>query len=134
LNVTKSFADCDSIAEEYVKYCYYGMGRHIASHTFQNVKANIQLCQMGQEQYHVDCHVGATMTVTNNRGVDGGLVYCKALSKQFKDACYNTLGIWMRMLYSNPEDREEQCKKVESKEYFEMCVNPKDLTHYNFPL
>jgi len=118
-----TFKECDKIIpEEFVKYCYYGVGRQESVSIFDEVWRSLTICQTGQSLYQTYCFSGMAMTLVNNRGTDQGFEFCKILPEQFKAECYDGLGKWTSMLYNNVEGRTKECSKAESQDYFEVCM------------
>lgn len=122
-SLNESFEECDKITpEEFVKYCYYGMGRHMSILAFVNMKDFVNICQNGQLDYHTYCFRGLVMTLVNNKGTDQAFEYCKLLPEQFKTDCYDGMGKWINMLHATYEGRKEECSKAENLDYFEVCM------------
>lgn len=118
-----TFEECDKIIpEEFVKYCYYGVGRQESISIFDEMERSLTVCQTGQPFYQTYCFSGMVMTLVNNRGTDQGFEFCKLLPHQFKAECYDGLGKWTLMLYNNIEGRTKECSKAESQDYFEVCM------------
>lgn len=125
-SIKKSFADCDRIEpEEFVKYCYHGMGRQLLSATEGNISLINQFCQVGeQQQFHTDCFRGMVMILVNNdRNPEEGFVFCKYIPDTAKEDCYDGLGKWIIMLHPNDEQRSKECSRAESLDYYAICMN-----------
>ena len=124
LSIDDSFQDCDIIIpEEFVKYCYYGIGRQVSSTVLDNMELSLILCQVGQPSYQSYCFTGLLMTLVNNRDLDQGFEYCKILPGEFKADCYDRMGQWIRMLHDTDEERNEECSKSENSDFSEICMN-----------
>jgi hypothetical protein len=122
---SESFDECDKIEpEEFVKYCYHGMGRQLSGQIGRGVDTLVSMCTSGKsDQYHSDCLRGLVMThVNRDRDMDRGIRFCKAIPEQFKPDCYDAMGKWAIMLHGQ-EVREAECFKAESSEYFDICMN-----------
>jgi len=125
-SIKKSFADCDRIGpDEFVKYCYHGMGRQMLPATEGKMSLINQFCQMGeQQQFHTDCFRGMVMILVNNdRDPEEGFVFCKNIPDTAKEDCYDGLGKWITMLQPDDEQRSKECSRAESLEYFATCMN-----------
>lgn len=122
-SLSQIFKECDKIVpEEFVKYCYYGMGRKLSIPALDYMEISISKCKMGSSEYHSYCFAGLVMTLVNNRGIDQGFEYCKIIPEENKEGCYDGLGKWIVMLHPDPKSREQECSKAE-KPYFDACVN-----------
>jgi len=120
-SASQSFKECDKIVpEEFVKYCYYGMGRLLSILVFDDVESSIPICKKGSSEYHSYCFAGMVMTLVNNRGIDQGFEYCKIVPEENKEGCYDGLGKWLYMLYSSEAERIDGCSKAEEA-YYEVC-------------
>lgn len=114
---------CDKIEpQEFIKYCYYGMGKELAYSVYDNLNMAISPCQKGDPQYHANCFNGLLLTLVNGWGTDHAFEYCKLLPIEFKTGCYDSLGKWIHMLFSTNSDREKECLKAEGKEYSTVCM------------
>lgn len=130
-SVDEGFKECDKIIpEDFVKYCYYGMGRDMSVSVFDDMELSLTICQTGQLNYQSYCFKGMAMTLVNNRGTNQAFEFCNILPEQFKVDCYDGMGKWARMLHSTDEERAEECSKAEGSKYFEVCMNAnlEDLT------
>jgi len=129
--IIPTFNDCDRIVpEKFVKYCYHGMGRELESFTNSTTIKGaaidyVSLCTLGQKtEYHNYCLRGLVMTVVNgNTNPIFGFLLCSEFPEKFKVDCYDAMGKWAHMLHSTYTDREKECSKAESSEYFEFCMN-----------
>jgi len=125
-SIMNSFADCDKIEpEEFVKYCYHGMGRQLLSATEVQIEKINRFCQLGeQEQYYTDCFRGMVMILVNtNRDPTLGFYFCNVIPDNSKTDCYDALGKWIIMLYPEGEQRTKECSKVDDPVYFQTCIN-----------
>ena len=120
-STTESFKTCDKIIpEEFVKYCYGGLGRQLVRVSMESPRV---LCQIGQPLYQNDCLKGAVAAIADNMGIDDAFEFCKRLTEQFKVGCYDVVGKWVHMLHSTAEERAKDCSKAERSDYFEICMN-----------
>jgi len=127
-NVQQTFNDCDKILPaDMVKYCYYGFGRQLEANIGTSIEAAILLCQAGQKsEYHSYCLKGMLLTIVNlNTNTDRGFSLCKGLPEQYKQDCYDGMGMWILMLQENQGDqlRKEECAKSENDNYIKVCMN-----------
>ena len=120
-----SFNDCDRISEEFVKYCYHGMGRQLTRNVESNIENAKAFCGSGQKiEYHTDCLRGMVMTLVNfNSNPERGFNFCKLVPEEFKSDCYDALGRWVIMLYPTKEGRTAECSMSENSEYFDVCMD-----------
>ena len=120
-SVSQTFQECDKIVpEEFVKYCYYGMGRQLSILALHSMEISIPLCKMGSSEYNSYCFAGLVMTLVNNRGIDQGFEFCKIIPEENKEGCYDGLGKWLHMLYFSEAERTDGCSKAEEA-YYEVC-------------
>lgn len=125
-SIMNSFADCDKIeSEEFVKYCYHGMGRQMLPATEVQIEKINRFCQLGgQEQYYTDCFRGMVMTLVNNdQGPSLGFRFCEIIPDNSKTDCYDALGKWIIMLYPEGDQRTKACSNVDELVYFQTCIN-----------
>jgi hypothetical protein len=119
----QTFDDCDGIVpEEMIKYCYYGFGRQLSGN-IKSIDDALFLCEAGKiSEYHKYCLTGMVMTLVNgNKNPDIGFSFCSHLSQEYKESCYDGLGKWVKMLYSDDAKREAQCAKAENSEFATVC-------------
>lgn len=122
-DLAASFEVCDRIdPQEFVKYCYRGMGRHILLYAVNDMEKGLNMCQRGQDQYHTYCLRGLAVVTANNLGIDRALEFCKFIPGEFKADCYEALGRWILMLESTSEGRRDECSKAENQEYADICM------------
>jgi len=120
-SISQTFNECDKVVpEEFVKYCYYGMGRHLSIQVFDNMEISIRVCKMGSSEYHSYCFAGMVMALVNIRGIDQGFEFCKIIPEENKEGCYDGLGKWLHMLYFSEAERTDGCSKAEEA-YYEVC-------------
>ncbi len=120
-SISQTFNECDKVVpEEFVKYCYYGMGRELTIRFFENMEISIQVCKMGSSEYHSYCFAGMVMALVNIRGIDQGFEFCKIIPEENKEGCYDGLGKWLHMLYFSEAERTDGCSKAEEA-YYEVC-------------
>jgi len=132
-SIPDSFDDCDKIIpQEFVKYCYRGMGRQLAPvsssieipiEPMVKFSRALEICQNGQTQFQTNCLTGLVRVIIDQESLDKGFEYCKFFPEQFKYDCYNLLGVWIQMSYDSKNDQSEQCSKAENSNYFEICLN-----------
>lgn len=123
-SIGNSFKQCDRIVpEEFVKYCYFGMGRQLSFQALDDMGLALPICTTGQPAYQSYCFTGIALVILDLKGTDQAFQYCNLLPEQFKVDCYDAVGKWIRMLYPTDKERESECSKAESSDYFEVCVN-----------
>ena len=125
-SVTKSYDDCDRITpEEFVKYCYHGMGRQLHQNMEGKISKAMLYCTEGkQSTFHADCFRGMVMTLVNgDTNPKLGFQFCSLIPEEFKVDCYDGLGRWVLMLHSTDEGRSTECLRAENSDYFEICMN-----------
>lgn len=129
-DVSASFEECDRIdTEEFVKYCYRGLGRYFLVYAVNDIEKGLNMCKLGQPKYNTYCLKGLAVTTANNLGTDRAFEFCKYIPGEFKADCYEALGRWILMLEPTTEGRKQECSKAENKEYADICmsVNLEDL-------
>lgn len=119
-----AFGICDTIEpEEFVKYCYYGIGRIYTGNSADDFEKAITVCKTGDTNYQKYCFAGIQLTLVDNYSLDKGFEFCKFLPLEFKENCYEGIGKWIIMLYSSHQQREEECSKAENLEYSRVCID-----------
>jgi len=121
--VYSSFRECDKIKQEFIKYCYYGIGAELETDAAGKMELALLYCQAGNLSYHKFCFRGMAMK-TSFVYLDNGFGFCGLVPKQFKEDCYDGLGYWIKLRHGNTEEREKECSRSENT-YFEVCMNPK---------
>jgi len=122
--VESGFKKCDMIEpKEFIKYCYYGMGRINSVNSFENYENALKFCNEGDEDYQKYCFTGLLSTLVTNLGTDQGLEYCEFLPFEFKEECYSVMGKWVIMYYSSEMERQTECLKAENIEFSKVCIN-----------
>lgn len=117
-----TFKECDKInPEEFIRYCYYGMGRQMLSYAYNDVELVEWNCRLGQEQYRTFCLQGFVMALADHKGIDEAFEFCKSLPQKFKTDCYAGMGKWAIMLRTQ-EGVSGECSKAESLEYYNVCM------------
>jgi len=119
----QTFGDCDGIVpQEMIKYCYYGFGRQLSGN-IKSIDDALFLCKAGKiSEYHKFCLTGMVMTLVNgNKNPDIGFSFCSHLSQEYKESCYDGLGKWVKMLYSDNVKRDAECAKAENFEFATVC-------------
>lgn len=132
-SISDTFSDCDNIApQEYVKYCYRGMGRQLAPVSSsieipvdpkKNFSQSIGICTKGQTQFQENCLMGMLRVVIDQDSLEKGFAYCKFYPEQFKHNCYSLLGVWIQMIYESSNAQTNQCSQAEDLHYFDVCMN-----------
>ena len=121
-NLEQSFSECDSIEpEEFVKYCYIGMGRILSSSANLNFEYSVEQCGLGQKKYQSQCIIALVSVVTDQNGLEKGIEMCKALPAEHKDECYDVIGKWSIILAEDEVHKNELCSNVEEN-YFDVCL------------
>jgi len=117
------FEECDKIEpKEFVKYCYYGLGKELAYDVYDKMPTSIPICQQGDPQLHSYCFTGLLLTLVNGWGTDHAFEYCKILPTKFKIDCYDGLGKWIHMKHSTEVERKQECLKANSEKYYNVCI------------
>jgi len=123
--VYSSFRECDKINQEFIKYCYYGIGAELESDAAGKMELALRFCQAGEiPSYHKYCFRGMAMK-TSMVYLDSGFKFCSLVPEQFKEECYDGLGYWIKLRQGSDEERKRECSKAENTKYFEVCMNPK---------
>lgn len=121
--VYSSFRECDKINQDFIKYCYYGIGAELETDAAGKMELALLYCQAGNLNYHKFCFRGMVMK-TSFVYLDNGFGFCGLVPEQFKEDCYDGLGYWIKLRHVNTEEREKECSRAENT-YFEVCMNPK---------
>ena len=121
--VYSSFRECDKINQDFIKYCYYGIGAELETDAAGKMELALLYCQAGNSNYHNFCFRGMAMK-TSFVYLSNGFGFCGLVPEQFKEECYDGLGYWIKLRHENVEEREKECDIAENK-YFEVCMNPK---------
>jgi len=123
--VYSSFKECDKIIQEFIKYCYYGIGAELESDAAGKMEIALRFCQAGEtSSNHKYCFRGMAMK-TSMVYLDSGFKFCSLVHEQFKEECYDGLGYWIKLRQGSDEERKRECSKAENTKYFEVCMNPK---------
>ena len=126
-NLTEAFSNCDNISPgKFAKFCYQGIGRLLETTAYTNPQSSIAACYIGsQEIYRQDCLLGTLKTIMKGEAnTDVGLNYCNYSYLDFKDACYEIVGIWINLfLNTNKDELESECAKAPDTEYIINCLN-----------
>jgi len=94
--VYSSFRECDKIKQEFIKYCYYGIGAELETDAAGKMELALLYCQAGNLSYHKFCFRGMAMK-TSFVYLDNGFGFCGLVPKQFKEDCYDGLGYWIKL-------------------------------------
>jgi hypothetical protein len=123
--VYSSFRECDNISQEFIKYCYYGIGTELESDAAGKMELALLYCQAGKiADYHQLCFRGMAMK-TSLVYLDSGFKFCSLVPEKNKEECYDGLGYWIKLRYDIDEKIAKECSKAENSEYFEVCMHPK---------
>jgi len=128
VSIPEAFDLCDDISpEEMIKYCYYGMGRQMQSRTYLDWDRALYLCEQGdKKELRPYCIEGMLLTLVNvNTDPSLGFSFCKGLSNDYKQTCYDGLGKWVTILSSNNDEKQMLCSKAENRNYYDVCMNSK---------
>jgi hypothetical protein len=124
--VYSSFRECEKITQEFIKYCYYGIGAELESDAAGRMEFAWRFCQAGENSnFHKYCFRGMAMK-TSMVYLDSGFKFCSLVPEDAKEECYEGLGYWIKLRHGNDEEREKECLKVENIKYFEICLSPKN--------
>jgi len=120
--ISDSFKECDRIIpQDFVKYCYYGMGRELSEFASQDKDYAISKCIGEQYEYPSFCLAGMLLTFVNNRGTEEGFEFCSVIPDEYKFECYDGMGKWILMKHSDDKDRKDECSKARNPSYTEIC-------------
>jgi len=123
--VYSSFDECDKINQEFIKYCYYGIGGDLETDANRKMELALLFCEAGKlSSYHEYCFRGMVMN-TSMVYLSNGFSFCPLVPEQFKEECYDGLGFWINLRHENEEEKEQNCSRAENTKYFEICMNPK---------
>jgi len=122
-SIEEAFKVCNQVQpSSLAKRCYLGLGRQIAVGFFGNMEKLSSVCEKGHPEYLTYCYAGALLSVLDDMGTDEGLKTCKAFPEKEKSRCYSILGKWVYQMYPTAEERQAQCSKAETNEYFGICI------------
>ena len=128
---TNVFDTCDKIEpKSLIKYCYIGVKPLFGSRNDSNFKNVIIECKKGNPDYQTYCFIGYLVGLSDWKGIQQGIEFCKVIPEEFKTDCYDYLGKAIHdEYYEHPNRIEEECSKIESIDYEEICKksDPKDL-------
>jgi hypothetical protein len=131
-NLTDAFAQCDDISpSKFVKSCYEGIGRLLASIAYTNPEQAIASCYSGnQPTYHDDCLTGTLKTILKGDAkTEVGVNYCSHSNQDFKASCYEIVGIWIKsFLNPSKQEMENECSKAPDVDFVINCINSKSNT------
>jgi len=119
----KSFDTCDEIPKEIRKFCYLGLGLQITGNNINDFNRIIELCQMGDEEFHSECIKESAFELSDDKDVREGIEFCKIVPDYTKEACYDGIGKWTKLLYGSEKDIEELCSQAENSKYSDICLN-----------
>jgi hypothetical protein len=114
---------CESVSEDYAKYCYRGLGKVLAPRVYSDFNRANVFCQEVKVVYQADCYIGIAMIFADNRNTAEALDFCRVIPDQFKMNCYVEVGKWIMMIFNTHEGRVNECSKAKSSEYFDACMN-----------
>jgi len=114
------FDSCDNIEpKSLIKYCYMGIKPNLISIFHTNYQDVVLACSKGNPDYQVYCYIGIVTALADWKGIEEGIRFCKAIPEEFKPDCYDYLG---KMIHDESPDRiEEECSKIESIKYQNIC-------------
>jgi hypothetical protein len=137
-NLTDVFAQCDNISpSKYAKFCYQGIGRLLAPIAYTKPEQAIAACYSGnQPLYYVDCLNGTLKTILKGDAKsDVGFKFCSLSNLDYKAACYETVGIWIKTFLSpDPQELEIECGKAPDVDYVVNCINSKSGINVAVPI
>ena len=122
-SVTKGFEECDSLSQEDKKYCYQGMGIQISGNNLDDMNLTVILCGFGDKEYQPQCIIGAVLLQADHKSTSQAFELCKILPEYSKEACYDALGKWTKMVYGSEIEIEEQCSVAENSKYYDVCLD-----------
>ena len=137
-NLTDVFSQCDNISpDKFVKYCYQGIGRLLAPIAYTNPEQSIAACYRGnQSTYYADCLTGTLKTILKGDAkTDVGVKFCSLSNLEFKAACYEIVGIWIKTFLSpHKQELESECAKAPDVDYVINCINANHETNADVPI
>jgi len=122
-SVPKSFEECDSLSHEDKKYCYQGLGVQISGNNFDDINHIMELCGFGDIEYQPQCIIGAVMIQADHKSTSQAFEFCKISPDYSKEACYDALGKWTKMLYGSEIEIKRQCSVAENSKYINVCLD-----------
>ena len=123
--VYSSFDECDKIDQEFIKYCYYGIGGELETDAKGKMELAVLFCEAGKiSSYHEFCFRGMAMK-TSMVYLSNGFSFCPLVPEEFMEECYDGLGYWINLRHQNDEEKEQDCSRAENTKYLEACMNPK---------
>ena len=122
-SATQSFGVCDVLTREEKNYCYQGLGLYISGNNLDDIKRIKELCELGDKEYQPQCILGAALDLADDKNIDQGFEFCKISQDYSKEACYDALGKWTKMLYDSEIEIEKQCSEAENSKYFNVCLD-----------
>ncbi len=118
----KAFRQCDRVPDAYKITCARSLGRDISGFTLRHQDRVKALCALGHGEQVGQCLVGAVKDfMLTDASPDPGLALCGTVEKQYKTACYATVGEILLSLSADPSTRETACRRSEG-EYVEACL------------
>ena len=137
-NLTDAFANCDNISPgEFSKYCYQGIGRLLETIAYIHPELSIAACYIGnQAKYHNDCLLGTLKTILKGDvNTEVGFKYCSNSKLDFKDSCYEIVGMWIKTFeHTRKVELESECAKAPDVDYAINCINPNQTTGVDVPI
>lgn len=123
MSYEKAFSECDKISpEEFIEYCYRGLGVNLYSKANRNMDNGIRLCQTGNPEYQTHCLRGLVAVMADHGGLDQASGVCKASPEHLKADCYDRLGMIILQQHPSYQEREQACSIAENEEYYDICM------------
>lgn len=122
-SATKSFEECDSLSQEDKKYCYQGLGLQLSGNNIDDMDRSVELCGFGDKEYQPQCIIGAVLLLADHKNISQAFEFCKISQDYTKEACYDALGKWTKMLYGSEIEIEAQCSEAENSKYINVCLD-----------
>jgi len=117
-STTAAIEQCMKLPEkEMIPYCYSGISV-IANSPLTTTYNFVKACQQGNDDFSKQCFGMYAILITDWRGWDASIEFCKLSPEKYKRTCYEFLGKFAVDLGEITE-----CSKAESNEYENICKN-----------
>ncbi len=117
-SITASIEQCMKIPEkEMIQYCFSGI-RVIGNSPLTTTYNFVSACQQDNDDFSKQCFGMYAILITDWRGWDTSIEFCKLSPEKYKPTCYEFLGKFAVDLGEISE-----CSKAESIQYENICKN-----------
>ena len=110
----KTAATCASLGEEYATACFRGYGREAVSVARYETAKIVRHCRAARA-HRGDCLYGAARTVGDGSGLPGArraARLCHGSPREFRDGCFEGVGIVVGLLYPTDAARRAACARI----------------------